>query len=214
LRACCGAADSLPARIVIPARAPQLGKSRLADALAPTEREALAMRLFQHVVGTAMAARPGTAVHVVSSSPELLARAEALGANGLAEQGEGLNEALEQASRALGGEDPILTLSIDLPLLEAADVAAMLAQEADVACATDEAGEGTNALLLRRPGLIPYAYGPGSLAAHRAAAAARGLSFAEVRRPGLARDLDLPADLALLGPGWSPSPLPTDPAGE
>lgn len=193
----------MPARIVIPARAPEFGKSRLAAALAPAERTALALRLFDHVVGTALSADPSATVYVISNSPDLLARAQRHGAHALVERGEGLNRALEQAAGDLGGSDPLLTLSIDLPLLTAADVVAMLAQAADVACATDDAGEGTNALLMRRPGLTPYCYGPGSLAAHRAAAAARGLSFAAIHRPGLARDLDLPADLALLDPAWA-----------
>lgn len=192
----------MPVRIVIPARAPQLGKSRLAEALAPAERVALGNRLFEHVVGTALSLQPDVTVHVISNSPQILGRARDLGANALSEQGEGLNPALEQARHALGGNDPILSLSIDLPLLCADDLAAMLAQDADVVCATDDAGEGTNALLLRRPGLIPYSYGPGSLAAHRNAAAAGGLTFIEVRRPGLARDLDLPSDLALVAPSW------------
>ena len=73
---------------------------------------------------------------------------------------------------------------------------------ADVIAATDRAGTGTNALLLRRPGLIDYAFGEGSLARHRANAAAAGLSFAVMRRAGLSADLDQPGDLALLDRPW------------
>lgn len=70
---------------------------------------------------------------------------------------------------------------------------------ADVVAATDRAGIGTNALLLRRPALIDYAFGADSLALHHARATANGLRFAVVRREGLSADLDEPHDLALLG---------------
>ena len=78
---------------------------------------------------------------------------------------------------------------------------AILLDRADVVAAPDRAGTGTNALLLARPGLIAYAFGEGSLAAHRAAAAASGLRFALCERAGLATDIDRPEDLALLPPG-------------
>ena len=170
--------------------------------MAPADRAALARRMFEHVLSTALAVPSRGPVYVISRSSDILAHAEALGAMALAEQAYGLNPALEQASGALGGDEPVLTLSADLPLLTLADLAAILGQTADVACATDEPGQGTNALFLRRPGLIRYSYGPGSLAAHRAAAAACGLSFSEIRRPGLARDIDVPDDLARIGPDW------------
>ena len=62
---------------------------------------------------------------------------------------------------------------------------------------SDRTGTGTNALLLARPGLIPYRFGEGSLAAHRAAAEANGLRFAICERAGLATDIDQPEDLAV-----------------
>lgn len=191
-------------RIVIPARAPQLGKTRLSGALSPAQRIELGQRLFRHVLQTAIDWAGADAVHVISRSPEVLAQAEALGAHGIAEQGEGLNSALEQAVALLaaGADAPLITLSADLPLLAGDDLAALLAAGTDIACATDTAADGTNALFQRRPGLIPFRYGPGSLAAHRAAAQERGLAFSTIRREGLAFDVDTPADLAALAPRW------------
>jgi 2-phospho-L-lactate guanylyltransferase len=194
----------LPPRIVIPARAPELGKTRLAATLDAGQRVALGLRLFDHVLDLAIAAVGPEAVHVISRSGALLNRAEARGAHIISETAKGLNPALEQAAAQLGraGSGPILSLSVDLPLLGADDLAALLAAPGDVVCATDALREGTNALLQRSPGLIPYRYGPGSLAAHRAEAEARGLAFSVIERPGLAHDLDTPADLAGLAPDW------------
>ena len=65
-----------------------------------------------------------------------------------------------------------------------------------VAIAPDRAGTGTNGLALRPPDAIPMRFGVGSLAAHVAEAEAAAVPIAEVHRPGLAFDLDTPADLA------------------
>jgi 2-phospho-L-lactate guanylyltransferase len=45
---------------------------------------------------------------------------------------------------------------------------------------------------------IPFRFGPGSFDAHLAAARAAGVPTAVVERPGLAFDLDTPADLERL----------------
>jgi 2-phospho-L-lactate guanylyltransferase len=56
---------------------------------------------------------------------------------------------------------------------------------------------GTNALLLRPPGLIPFAFGPDSFAAHCAAARAAGVEPVVHRANSLAFDLDTPEDWEL-----------------
>ncbi|MGZ6256663.1 MAG: 2-phospho-L-lactate guanylyltransferase, partial [Candidatus Limnocylindria bacterium] len=58
------------------------------------------------------------------------------------------------------------------------------------------AGTGTNALALRPPDAIGFRFGGESHAAHTEAAEAAGVPLVEVHRPGLAFDLDTPADLA------------------
>ena len=113
----------------------------------------------------------------------------------------GLNAGLEQARReALGdGIETLVVLHGDLPNLAADDVTALLAavpQPSGVAIAPDRAEGGTNGLALRPPDAIGFWFGVGSFEAHRAAAAAAGVPIVEVHRPGLAFDLDTPADLA------------------
>ena len=65
-----------------------------------------------------------------------------------------------------------------------------------MAIAPDRAGTGTNGLALRPPDAIALRFGVGSFEAHRAEAEGAGVPLAEVHRPGLAFDLDTPADLA------------------
>jgi 2-phospho-L-lactate guanylyltransferase len=115
----------------------------------------------------------------------------------------GLNEGLEQARFDAVADDigTMIILHGDLPNLQAADVHALTgALPSDgspgVAIAPDRAGTGTNALVLRPPGLIGFRFGPGSFARHLAEVDAAGVPLVAVNRAGLAFDLDTPEDLA------------------
>jgi len=138
-------------------------------------------------------------VLVVSPDVGTLAFARECGALPLLEPTAlGLNGALEWAVREVGllGARRVLVLPADLPLLEASDLHALLDGSPDeVVIAPDSAQTGTNGL--RFPlgrGFVP-AFGPNSCEAHDASARAVGLSVRHLRRPGLARDIDTPADL-------------------
>ncbi len=187
-------------RIVIPVRPLTEGKTRLAPALKPPDRAALAEAMFRHVLSVALATVPAGDCVVVSRSDAVLDIAAEAGASAMREAGFELNDALTQAVMSLSADAPVLALFADLPLLTVADLAAMTAalDEADIVAASDWAGTGTNALLLRQPALILYRFGADSLSRHRAEATACGLRFAVVQRPGLSSDLDRPADLAML----------------
>lgn len=186
--------------IIIPIRPSEEGKSRLAGAMNPDARALLIERMFRHVLIVALDFAGPTRCHVVSRSPLFLGLAKKSGANLVHETGFGLNESLTEAASGVSPDLPVLAMHADLPFLTAGNLAdlARTLRDADVIAASDHAGLGTNALLLRRPGLIPYAFGENSLARHRALAESNGLRFAQVTSPGLAMDIDEPADLALL----------------
>lgn len=127
------------------------------------------------------------------SSPEQLRRAPVLGHNAVLEQARSHVAAWEPAS--------LLVVSADLPLFQPADVQAMLAlasNEPVIVIAPDRHQLGTNALLLRPPGAIPFRFGPTSLADHCREAATRGLSVKLYQSTGTAFDVDRPEDLDAL----------------
>ncbi len=187
---------------LVPIKALTAAKSRLAAALDPAARAALTLRALGNVL--AALDTPGIAARVVVTPDEAVLRAAgAAGAIGLRQDGEGLNEGLAQgrAWAVAAGAEALLIVLGDLPLLARADVGAILdlADRPGVAVfAPDRHGAGTNALLLRPPDALPFAFGVGSLARHRAAAATRGLLPRWYDAPGTALDLDTPADLAAL----------------
>lgn len=189
-------------RVIIPVRPLDEGKTRLAPALSPAERIALNQQFFRHVLDICRAVVPASQCLVVSRSANVLDEARAAGVRPVMEAGDGLNAALEQAARAAAaeGQNPILTISTDLPLLSRGDLDALIkmGERVEMVIAPDRTETGTNALLLRRPGLIPYCYGSRSFEAHCAAARKHELSVEVIERPGLACDVDTPTDLQKL----------------
>jgi 2-phospho-L-lactate guanylyltransferase len=206
------AAELAPLHVVVPVRGLHDGKSRLAQAFSPRERERLIAGLLRRTLDVLSAWPPAAAVHVVSRDPELLRAAVTSGASAVAESAPDLNAALRDGRRAAlaMGARALLCLPADLPvltvealdrLLDAADAALAAGAGRPVAViAPADAGGGTNALLLAPPDAIELAFGPASLAAHLRAAAEAEASVQLVVEPGLGFDLDTPTDLVRLEP--------------
>ena len=195
-------------------------KSRLGERLDAEEREDLVQGLLARTVLAATAVDRLGDVLVASPDRDILRRAADLGARTLRQRSRGLNAGLAEARDDVvaGGADAILVLPIDLPFVTSDAIAAILAPLSDqvavagadtgavavaggpasvVVLVTDQHGSGTNALALRPPGIIDFAFGPGSRRAHRAAAEAAGATYLEVDGP-LTVDLDTPDDFVLV----------------
>ena len=175
-------------------------KSRLGETLDAEEREDLVDGLLARTVLAATAVDRLADVLVASPDRDVLRRAAELGARTLRQRSRGLNAGLAEARADVvaGGAKAILVLPIDLPFVTSEAVAAILAPLAGdaaraVVLVTDRHGTGTNALALRPPDVIDFAFGPGSRRAHRAAAEAAGARYVEIGGP-LTVDLDTPDD--------------------
>jgi len=178
-----------------------LAKSRLRQVLSARARASLSLALLERVC-TALRAGIGIeTVVVMTPDPVVAAFAAARGVRAVPDPAPALNAALAEAFRPLSRcSRGILVISADLPLVQAADIAAIVAA-ADpraLVVAPSKDTTGTNALLLPSTGAFRPAFGQASLAAHRHRAQAVGLRVVLLRRPGLAFDLDTPADLAAL----------------
>jgi 2-phospho-L-lactate guanylyltransferase len=182
---------------IIPAKPYAEAKSRLSPVLTESQRRTLSRLLLQRTLRLARAVV--RRVVVVSRDRVLLMHAKAAGAWGLLETLPGLNPALTQAARfaQVRGASGVLILPTDLPRLKAQDLEAILAlgtasPTAVIAPCRHETG--TNALLVRPPDLIQFAFGPDSFAAHCSAARATGVEPVVYRADSIAFDLDTPED--------------------
>jgi 2-phospho-L-lactate guanylyltransferase len=171
-------------------------KTRLAGVLSEKERVELVRDMARHVVSILQAVPDIADVFVMTRNRQDVP----LGARWLEEVGSDVNEALASAASLLEdkGIDRVVIVAGDLPYLSTDDVKSILtdASGKSVVIATNEAAEGSNALLLSPPTVIQPRFGGRSLAAHEAAAAAAAAPVHVIRRPGLAMDIDTPEDLA------------------
>jgi 2-phospho-L-lactate guanylyltransferase len=186
---------------VVPVKDLKGTKSRLAPILDPGARAGLTLYMMGRVVAAIREAGIED-VCVVSPDRIVLNEAQRRGATPLVQESRGLNPALEEGRcRALDlGAHTLLVFPADLPLLDAADVRAVLevAGDSSVVIAPDGARSGTNALLIRPPEVLPFSFGVDSFDAHLGAARTRGLDIRVCERSHLAFDLDSAEDLARL----------------
>ncbi len=190
---------------VIPLKDPALGKSRLNGALAPAQRIELIGAMLAHVAGCVADTDGVAEVSVLTSGPYLVPR----GCAYLADRGLELNAAVTLASRELRSRDAsgtLLVVHADLPFVTPDEIGALIAasREDGVVAAPDWADTGTNALAYPLSRDVRTHFGAGSLSAHDKTVRGAGLSLTLVRRPGLANDIDDPAQLRSLADRGGP----------
>lgn len=197
--------DSEKVIALVPVGTLEGAKSRLGGALDAEERHDLAVRLLRRTLA-ATAATPGiTETIVITPDDEVRAIALEEGARPIRQRSQGLNRGLREAraEAIAAGADAILVVPIDLPLVGAAALSAILAPLAAparpvVVIVPDRHGRGTNALLVAPPDAIEFAFGGDSRAAHVDCAADADARLVELDGGPLALDLDTPEDLLLV----------------
>ena len=196
---------------VVPMRGASGAKTRLAPIFSAEERACLAWTMLAHVLDAIEASGAVDHTLVVSREPDEVRRqvGDAPRQTILQQSPEhhGLNAALDLGREwaVAHGDEAMLVLPGDLPLLHPADVAHVVRLPEPVVLTPDRHGAGTNALLLRldRPETrsFAFAFGAKSFRHHADEARRLGLDAATALAPGIARDLDTPED-------WRDLPVP------
>jgi 2-phospho-L-lactate guanylyltransferase len=186
---------------VVPFKDLESAKERLADRLSQAERRRLVLAMLDDVLGALSHSEGLSALMVVTGEPEIASRASRFGAEILEETtNEGHTAAVERAVRELERRRALAMLCIpgDVPAMVPEEVAAMLralGPPPAVVIAPSRNGRGTNAVLVSPPGALSLRFGEPSFLRHVERARDLGLRTEIVRLPGLALDLDTPADL-------------------
>ncbi len=200
---------------LVPIRSLQGGKTRLSGMFDPEQRSRLVLRMADRLIE--VIARSGIANRIViltsdANLRDLMARGIA---TALPDVPPGLNAAIDFGRRyALDlGAERLLVVFPDLPEVSESDLREIDRSHSPVTIIPDRQHEGTNALLLAGRQTLEtfeFAYGPGSLALHQQAASRIGASAVVQAIPGMAIDLDTPADWQDLAPAtrqWLLEPL-------
>jgi 2-phospho-L-lactate guanylyltransferase len=179
-----------PTAVLVPVKSFALAKVRLAPALPPPARAALARTMAERVVRSAA----GLPVAVVCDDREVADWARGLGALVIWTPGRGLNRAVQEGVAHLrdAGARHVIVAAGDLPL---ADDLRWLADHDGVTIVPDRRDDGTNVITVPTDRPFAFSYGPGSFARHRAEAERIGGPLRVVRASALTWDVDVPDDL-------------------
>ena len=182
---------------IVPLKALDRAKQRLAPGVSAPGRRELMARLFTHVAQTCAAVPDITDVLAVVGDEAGATLAHAAGVHSIHEPEAGLNAAVRHATSASEGTASLVVVA-DLPRLTTDDLRRVIQAGAHRPCVVVAATRdgGTGALLRRPTAVIDPAFGPASAAAHLEAASRAGIRAALVSTPGLADDVDRPSDLA------------------
>lgn len=184
-----------PVAVLVPVKAFAEAKLRLAPALSPHERAALARQMAQRVL--ASAGKLPTAV--VCDDSEVATWARNQGALVIWEPGRGLNGAVQAGVDRLAstGVGRVIVAAGDLPL---ARELAWVAAFDGVSIVPDRRRDGTNVICVPALSGFCFSYGPGSFSRHVAEAEERGLPVRVCDSPLLGWDVDFPEDLLAIRP--------------
>ena len=183
-----------PFAVLVPVKAFDQAKIRLAGTLPPEKRAQLARAMATRVVESAA----GLPVAVVCDDGEVARWAHGLGARVIWEPGSGLNAAVQHGVDRLAeaGAHLVVVAAGDLPL--ASDLRWVTEFEG-ITIVPDRHRDGTNVI-----GLLPtcgfrFSYGPGSFSRHVAEAQRLDCALRVIEDATLAWDVDVPEDLAAIG---------------
>ena len=188
--------------ILVPVKNLTQAKQRLAAVLDQAARTELAQAMLHDVLEVLASWQGRPDVAIVSCDSFALALASTYGFEIIADhKNSGETDAIEIATRVceMRGLDT-LVIPADIPLIQAWEMKAIMDAAPDVGSVLVPAGDGrgTNAILRRPAALFPLRFGNDSFKPHLAAAQAIGHPCAVLSLPGIAVDVDNPADLRQL----------------
>jgi len=188
--------------ILVPVKNLKQAKQRLAAVLDQAARTELAQAMLQDVLEVLASWQGRPEVAIVSCDSFALALASTYGFEIIADhRNSGETDAIEMATGVceMRGLDT-LVIPADIPLIQAWEMQAIVDAAPEVGTVLVPAGDGrgTNAVLRRPAALFPLRFGNDSFKPHLAAAQASGESCVVLSLPGIAVDVDNPADLRQL----------------
>ncbi|MBD1558575.1 2-phospho-L-lactate guanylyltransferase [Vibrio sp. S9_S30] len=186
--------------IVIPMKDPRRAKTRLSGVLNQTERENVALNLFEKNVKFIRQHFFNYRLVVVSDSLVIKNLAESYGAHVLLEaRPNGLNAAIDLATSYSVRHHfhSQLVIPADIESLDYLEISLLLthprAPRSVIVCPSVD--EGTNALLSTPPNVISFSYGPRSSQVHLKNAYDLGVKATRLHLEKLSFDVDKPEDL-------------------
>ncbi|MGO9084225.1 MAG: 2-phospho-L-lactate guanylyltransferase [Candidatus Sulfotelmatobacter sp.] len=189
--------------ILVPVKNLSSAKQRLAGVLDQPSRTRLAQAMLHDVLATLNAWKQKPQVAVVTSDPYAAELAGGYGFEIIPDpENPGETGAVEMATQVCveRGLESTLVIPADIPLIQVWELEEIMknAPEEGSVLVPAADGRGTNAAFRRPANLFPLRFGNDSFKPHHAAAQATGKPCVVLKLPGIAVDVDNPADLQQL----------------
>jgi len=185
--------------VIVPVKRLEKAKSRLSPLLSSNERKQFCFEMLKDVLRSVKTAKYIHQAVVMSMDDTALQVAKSFDATPFKESKLGLNQAILEAVNwcAEEGVSSALILPADIPLVTSKDLDGIfsLGKNSGIVISPSKSREGTNALLLTPPNVIPTFYGQHSFRKHIQEASARGVGIHIFRSSRVALDIDTVEDL-------------------
>ena len=177
-------------------------KQRLAALLTPAQREMLAVTMLEDVLAALAGAQRLAGILVNTVEPRAVVLARRYGGRLVTDGArDGHTGAVLGMARVLAAEGrDMLALPGDIPRVTPAEIDTVVSSARPASSFTIVPAHdalGSNAVLCAPPGAVPLRFGDDSYFPHLAAARRCGIEPTIVRLPGIALDIDHPADLRM-----------------
>ena len=187
--------------LIIPVKTLSFAKNRLSSYLNAEQRQALAAAMLKDMLEELKQSTLISCIVLLSKDKQVESIAEEyqLGFIHEPDNCQHLNEAVAFAVNKASAEkvQSVIILHGDLPLIKLADMEQLIhqAQDTEVILVADNKVQGTNALYLRLPTSMHFAYGEGSLQKHQSIAKKENLSCFVLTLPSFQLDIDSVHDI-------------------
>ncbi len=194
---------------VLPLKPTRLAKQRLSKFLTLKERNELVEVMAEDVIRALIESSKIDNILVTSTETYAAKLAEKYQLPYLdSKDDKDLNSAIQAAANYLEQQNvqSMLVIHGDLPQVTARDIdhianahnMSVADFDSAITLVPDELGQGSNGLCCTPPTAIPFSYGVNSLVKHKYSAINNAISFQICFAESMARDIDLPEDLAQL----------------
>jgi len=184
---------------IVPVKNLDETKSRLSPLLSSNERKQFCLEMLKDVLTTVTTTRDIDQTVVVSRDALVLQVAKSFDAISFIESQPGLNQVVSEAIMwcVQKGATSTLILPADIPLVTPMDLNKILSsrEKAAMVIMPSRSRDGTNALLLTPPNVIPTFYGQHSFQRHVKEASMRKMRVRRLRSLRVAIDIDTIEDL-------------------
>jgi 2-phospho-L-lactate guanylyltransferase len=176
-----------------------MAKSRLSPILSIDERKQFCLEMLKDVLTAVKVAKYIQQTVVTSNDKTALQIAKDFNALSFKENKLGLNQAVSEVINWCIRKGALSTLILlaDIPSVTPLDLNRIFTHKENpgIVISPSESGEGTNALLLVPPNVLPTFYGPHSFQKHTEEALTRGINIHILRSSRVALDIDTIEDL-------------------